>query len=82
MNREEVFEAINNERIAQDSVWRRGDDMKTQYRFAAPHIILLEEQVSKLRSKWYGERDESSLRERIIKVAAIAIRALEEIGST
>lgn len=36
----------------------------------------------KLRSNWYGVKDESSLSERLVKVAAIAVRALEEIKIT
>jgi hypothetical protein len=82
MTRTEVFAAISAERESQDEKWRDGRPVENQYVFSAPHILLLEEQVAKLRANWYGVKDESSLRERLIKVATIAVRALEEITVT
>lgn len=71
------------ERLAQDAVWRgRSKPVEHQYAYAAPHVLLLEEQVGKLRENWYGTADETSLRGRFIKMAAIALRALEEIKIT
>lgn len=78
MNRKEVYNAIDAERESQDKVWRTGRPSEYQYQFAAPHILLLEEGVSKLRPLWYGSKSED-IRDRLIKLAAVAIRALEEI---
>lgn len=82
MKREGIYTEIDAEREQQDAAWRTGRPVEDQYRFAAPHVLLLEEQVAKLRSNWYGTADESSLRDRLIKVAAIAVRAIEEITTT
>lgn len=78
MTREEVYAAIDKERIAQDKIWRQGRSNEAQYKFAASHILLLEEQAAKLRSLWYASKRED-LTDRLIKTAAIAVRALEEI---
>lgn len=82
MTRSEAITEIENERRVQDAAWRDGRPVEGQYRYSAPHVLLLEEQVSKLRSNWYGVKDESTLRERLVKIAAIAVRALEEIEVT
>lgn len=80
--RAEVLAAVNAERVEQDKVWRTGRPNEEQYKFAAPHILLIEEQATKLRSIWYGAKDEGTIRERLVKLAAIAVRALEEIEVT
>ena len=80
MTREEIFAAVNAERIAQDEQWRTGRQNEAQYQFSAPHVLLLEENADKLRKIWYGAKDEGSLADRFIKIAAIAVRALEEIS--
>jgi hypothetical protein len=82
VTRIDVYTAVDAERIAQDEKWRDGRPVEHQYRYSAPHVLLLEEQVAKLRSNWYGVKDESSLRDRLVKIAAIAVRALEEIEVT
>jgi hypothetical protein len=76
MKREKAFELINAERTDQNVVWAD----RTQYNRAAPHILILEEQVAKLRTDWYGSVKED-LQSRFVKVAAIATRALEEIDT-
>lgn len=46
------------------------------YGFTAPHLLLLEEKISAMRMAWYkGE----SLPSDYVKIAALAIRALEEV---
>lgn len=80
MNRQEIFDAINRERESQDKLWRTGRPNEAQYAFAAPHILLLEENASKLRRIWYGAKDEGSIKDRLVIVAALAVRALEEIS--
>lgn len=72
------------ERESQDKAWRDSafPIMNAQYEYAAPHVLVLEECVAKLRAIWYGKKDEGTLRERFVKVAAVALRALEEIKHT
>jgi hypothetical protein len=82
MNRQEIYDAIDAERISQDNIWRTGSPVEDQYQYSAPHVLLLEENANKLRAIWYGLRNEGSLQDRFIKVAAIAVRALEEIKVT
>ena len=79
MQRKEIYEAIDAERLAQDAIWRTGSEVEGQYTFSAPHVLLLEENAAKLRSLWYTARDESELFDRFVKIAALAVRALEEI---
>jgi len=79
MKRNDIYKAIDLERVSQDEVWRTGRPNEDQYKFAAPHVLLLEENASKLRSIWYGSKEENDFKDRLIKIAAIAVRALEEI---
>lgn len=74
MNRTEIYQAIDAERHTQDSTWPN----REQYVYNAPHVLVLEEKVSRLRSLWYGARKEE-LKAEYIKIAAIAVRALEEV---
>lgn len=78
MTRKDIYTAIDAERESQDKLWRTGRPNEAQYQFAAPHILLLEVQAAKLRDIWYVSTKED-LRDRLIKTAAIAVRALEEI---
>lgn len=80
MKRDEIYSAIDRERESQDAAWRTGRSNEAQYQYAASHILLLEEQGAILRRVWYGAKEEGSIRERLIKTAAIAVRALEEIS--
>ena len=78
MNREEALNLINTERNTQDAVWRTGRKNEGQYKFAAPHVLLLEENALKLRQLWYVSKKED-LTKRLVIMAALAVRALEEI---
>jgi hypothetical protein len=78
VSRAEVFALIHAERVAQDKIWRTGRPSEVQYKFAAPHVLLLEENLAKLRSFWYMSSKEE-MTDRFIKIAALATRALEEI---
>jgi hypothetical protein len=82
MDRAEAYKLIDAERTAQDEVWRTGRANEEQYKFSAPHVLLLVENMRKLPTIWYGTKDEGSLQERFVKIAAIAVRALEEIKVT
>jgi len=82
MTRIEVFELVNAERMAQDKEWRTGRPNEQQYKFAAPHVLLLERNARKLIDLWYDAKDEEALQDRFVKIAALAFRALEEIEIT
>jgi hypothetical protein len=78
MNRQDIYRFIDEERERQDRQWRTGRPSEYQYQFAAPHVLLLEEKVAGLRSIWYRSRSED-LQAELLKIAALAVRALEEI---
>lgn len=78
MIREDIYTLIDHERDSQDQQWRTGRANEAQYAFAAPHILLLEEKVAGLRPIWYRSKKED-LRAELTKIAALAVRALEEI---
>ncbi len=79
MDRQKVYELIDKERKAMDEVWRRGRANEAQYKFAAPHVLLIEENADKLRKLWYVSKKED-MKDRLVKIAAIAVRALEEVN--
>jgi len=75
VNRQEIFEQISEERDSQDNQWPRTERRKTMYSFSAPHLLLLEEKLKSMRTAWYkGEVEPKEF----VKIAAIAVRALEE----
>lgn len=81
MNREEIYELIEAERASQDKLWPRDvavNPNRAQYKFFAPHFYLLEEKLARIRSTWYNSEKEK-LRGELVKVATIAVRALEEV---
>ena len=81
MDRKAIIAAIENERASQDQKWPRDvavNPNRAQYRFYAPHIVVLEEKLVRLRKIWY-ESDRELLNAEFIKIAALAIRALEEV---
>lgn len=80
MKREDVFEVIDKEREYQDTTWPRDARRRRMYAFAAPHILLLEGYVQKLRDGWVSSGMDETARLRVIaKIATMAVRALEEI---
>jgi hypothetical protein len=82
MNRPEIYLAIDDERRRQDGQWPRDVSVnpnRAQYQFYAPHILVLEEKLARLRATWYGS-DKELLRAELVKIAAIAVRALEEVA--
>lgn len=74
MTREQAYNLVDAERAAQDRVWAD----RTQYNRSAPHILILSRQLRKLEDDWY-DSSHDALIERFVKMAAIAVRALEEI---
>jgi len=81
MNRPEIYELIESERAAQDQLWPRDvtvNPNRAQYQFYAPHILVLEEKLARLRAIWYSS-DKEQLQKEFVKMATIAVRALEEV---
>jgi hypothetical protein len=83
MQRNEIFDLINEHRDAQDRLWPRdlkANPQRAQYQFYAPHLLVLEEKVKKLRENWY-KSDKEQLHKDFVSVATIAVRALEEVAN-
>lgn len=81
MRRSEIVDLIETKRATQDAKWPRDlttNPQRAQYKFYAPHILLLEEKIARLRALWYNA-DKEALQGEFVKIATIAIRALEEV---
>lgn len=76
--RERIYNWIEGERVAQDKKWPRDNPKREQYKFYTPHIVVLEEKLARLRGLWYESKSEQLAAE-FVKIAAIAVRALEEV---
>jgi hypothetical protein len=74
MERKEIFDLIERERVEQDKVWKD----RSQYKRSAAHILVLQGQIKKLEDEWYVS-DLNAVLDRFKKIATIAVRALEEI---
>ena len=78
MKRHEIYKLIEAERTEQDATWRRGRPNEGQYKYSAPHVLLLLKLTEKLENEWYTSSYED-FQDRFVKIAAVAIRALEEV---
>jgi hypothetical protein len=78
MDRQQVYEVINREREYQDSLWPRDDHEGVgQYKWVAPHMLLLEEYTEALRTKWKNSvGEEDCLREIESSPLGCALRAM------
>jgi hypothetical protein len=80
LSREQAFEVIRKEREYQDRVWPRDNHpLVEQYRYTAPHLLMLEDYYSEARGKWRKSIDETEVLRAIAKMATIAFRALTEV---
>ena len=61
---------VNKERDSQDTKWPRDVRRKVMYSFAAPHILILEGQLEKLRQDSYAASSEQ-LQQRFVNMAVI-----------
>jgi hypothetical protein len=73
MIRTEIFKLIEEERVRQNASWPD----RSQYTRSAAHVLVLEGQMRKLQDEWYNNT--GSIKERLLKIATVAVRALEEI---
>ncbi len=80
---DKAFEVIKREREYQDRVWPRDDHpLVGQYKYAAPHLLMLEDYYEEARGEWTDSVDETDVLRTIGKMAAIAFRALTEVMPT
>jgi hypothetical protein len=79
----EALALIEAERARQEQLWPRDEHpLVAQYRFYAPHLVLLKEYIDKAFTEWTGAREERDLERSLVKIAAIAVRGLEEVTIT
>lgn len=81
MTKEEVLQLVEDARTQQRGLWPHdtGDPHEQQYIFWGPHFLVLEEKVTRIRALWYESVGEEVLRKEFAKIAAIALRAMEEV---
>lgn len=85
MNRNDVFQVINDERTYQDKKYHPeqlldcGLTREQRDSDVCPHILLLEEYVEKARRAWVTTGSRRGALQQIAKVAAIAVRAIERV---
>lgn len=78
LSRPGVFMAIDAERASQDITHPRTKDNSGQYKFSAPHLLLVEEYAARARN-WWKNGDRDGVIRTFVVLAAILVRALEEI---
>ena len=83
MNREQVFQVIDDERIYQDRTYNpkalltSGQTREVRDLDVTPHLVLLDLYVQKAKIAWNAKGDNVPALQEIAKIAAIAVRALE-----
>jgi len=82
MNRQDVFTVIDKERQYQDTAWPRDAHAQAMYSNLAPHLVLLEEYIHRARTAWTNNGPEAQPLKVVAKLAAIAVRALEEVDGS
>jgi hypothetical protein len=78
MTQHEIISAVSAEQDYQDGRCWRTEGMAGQYKFSAPHLLLVENRIYLARSNWICENQGATLNS-FVKVAAVLVRALEEI---
>ena len=81
MTQDEALHLIQEKRVEQERLWPRSAEhpRRRQYQYWAPHLLVLEEKVARIRGMWYNSSDEDALAAEFAKIGAIAVRALEEV---
>ena len=81
MSLDAALDLVRRERERQEELWPRDDHpLVEQYKFYAPHLILLKEYIDRAFAEWTGAREERDLERALVKIAAIAVRGLEEVS--
>ena len=78
MKRVDIFSAISDEIESAIYKWPRDERRQVMYSFPPAHLLLLEEKILQTRTVWYTSDRPAVMRE-LVKIAALAVRALEEI---
>jgi hypothetical protein len=78
MNQKEAMEQVRMERQFQDKLYPRDERRRQMYSFIPPHIVLLERQIQTLGTNWYAGNTDECIKN-LVEIAAIAVRALEEV---
>lgn len=86
MTRKDVFEVIDRERDYQDSTYSpdeqlsggAGPTRRERDRDVTSHLVLLDLYIEKAKNDWNVKGDNRPALKQIAKIAAIAVRALEE----
>ncbi len=81
--REEVYEAIDTERVYQDRLWRLANDPSFANELTiGEFILLLEEYTARARARWTTEpKPETESLHIIRKIAGIAVNCMEQHGA-
>lgn len=90
MTREQVFGLVDAERLYQDRAFNPeletscGQTRRQRDLNPAPGVLMLEEYVEKARRAWVDDRESDDLPalQQVAKVAAIAVRILEQAGGS
>jgi hypothetical protein len=86
MNREQIFNLINDERAYQDRSYNpeetltSGATRRQRDLDVTSHLILLDLYINKAKVDWNVKCDNRPALKQIAKIAAIAVRALERAG--
>ena len=73
----DVYEDITEERLSQDRHWPLSENLNREH--AASHILQLDVQMQKLKELYYLSKSGADLKERLTKLAATCVRALQEV---
>lgn len=77
-SREEVYACVDGERDYQAATaekWNHEGSPSIE-----AEILMLKELCSQMRSSWYSSSDDDDVRDYLRKVAAVAVRAMENYG--
>lgn len=66
MTRQEIYELIEFERLEQDATWKD----RAQYKHSAPHVLVLDGQLAKMKTDWYGATNIEAAHQRTRSLSA------------
>ena len=78
LRQHQVVELMAKERQYQDKTWPRDARRRVMYGFLAPHLVLLRAYLGKAEAAWTSSKGNLAGLQQVGKIAAIALRALEE----
>ncbi len=78
LRQHQVLELMAHERQYQDKTWPRDAETRVMYGYLSPHLVLLDTYIQKAKAEWTANAGELKSLRQVAKIAAIALRALEE----